>query len=173
MKESIYELYFNWLYHSIMLLEPESKSYFNLLDLLHDTNFVWLVSGDDNRADDGTQLRLEFIEHNKQGVDQIWLDDPCSVLEMLVAFSKKAEFQTDVNSSEWFWEFVGNLDLLAYSDDAFDFDAASDKIYNFIWRLYSFDGSGGILPLNSVVCDQRKVEIWYQFSYYLAERDFL
>jgi hypothetical protein len=169
MEKFIDELYFSWLVDGILL--PESKPYYELLSLLHNSEFVWLLSGDDNRAEDGLNLRYEFINYNQEEVDQMWLSERCSLLELLVSFSNHAQFQTGINARDWFWEFVSNLDLLKYSDDNFNFDAVSDKLYDFVWRTYHYDGTGGILPIKEPQEDQREIELWYQLSKYISEKD--
>ena len=85
MEKFIDELYFSWLVDRVLL--PESKPYFELLSLLHNSEFIWLLSGDDNRSEDGLNLRYEFINYNEEEVDQMWLSDRCSLLELLVSFS--------------------------------------------------------------------------------------
>jgi len=141
------------------------------LSLFHNCEFVCLLSFDDNRDEDGLNFLYEFINYNQEEVDQIWLSERCSLLELLVAFSNHAQFQTGISSRDWFWEFISNLGLLQYSDDSFNFDAASDKLYDFVWRTYHYDGTGGILPIKNPQEDQKTVELWYQLSQYISEKD--
>lgn len=170
MEESIDELYFNWLHAKATLGAVPSKSYSLLLGVLHDTEFVWLLPGDDNRAEDGRELREEFLDEANLEVDGSWFGAGCSILEMLVAFAYRAEFQTDIRPSEWFWQFVSNLGLSDSYDEAFDAEEVSARLYDFVWRTYGEDGSGGLFPMENPPEDQRKVEIWYQFCEYLVER---
>ena len=52
MGEPLENLYFNWL--SAKVINPldtdREATYWDLLRKLHNTEFVWVISGDDNRA---------------------------------------------------------------------------------------------------------------------------
>jgi hypothetical protein len=165
--------YFEWLCAKVSPVGLRDKSYSQLFKILHETEFVWLILGDDNRAQDGIDLRDVFLrEALIEPDDDAWYNVMCSVLEMLVAFSFKADFQTDDGVREWFWEFMDNLHLTDFHDDCMDYEAVDDILYRFIWRLYEQDGSeGGLFPLPELTHDQRKVEIWYQFSEYIIQND--
>lgn len=167
MDESIEELYLNWLGVKVVDASPRVYAHWRLIGQLHRTEFVWLLTGDDNRAVDGKELRDEFILESRTHPDEEWHSLGCSCLEMFIAFSRRAEFNTEIPAKAWFWEFVQNLGLkdLAPED-------VTDALYRFMWRLYRPDGSdGGLFPLNSPSQDQRKVEIWYQFNEYLVDQN--
>lgn len=171
MDEPIEHLYFNWLYSKVVNAEvpTPSNSYYTLLHCLHSIEFVWLLNGDDNRAEDGLELRREFndIIYND---DQHWMFIGCSVLEMLVAFSARAAFQTRIRAEEWFWIFLRNLGLDTLNDAAEDIHGrVSEAMDMLIWRTYQRTGLGGLFPLGRPARDQRKVEIWYQFHTWLNE----
>lgn len=174
MNEPIESTYFNWLCAKVMQIENPTPSltYWNLLRELHNTEFVWLLSGDDNRAEDGLDLRPEFLTASFLKRDSFWENVGCSVLEMLIALARRAEFETDIPAKDWFWTFIDNLGLL-------DFNDASDEnpeiikeiLFRFIWRTYEYNGVGGLFPLRNPEHDQRKVEIWYQFAEYLTDQE--
>lgn len=173
MGEPLEVLYFDWLYAKVMLSEPPAESYSRLIRKLYDTEFVWLLSGDDNRAEDGIDLRIDFLNAAQlSGVDESSFPNGCSVLEMMLALAVRAEFQTDIHTSRWFWEFVSNLGLSDHYDDNFNQEQVEFILHNFVWRTYAYSGRGGMFPLNGAQIDQRKVEIWYQFSAYLLEKHF-
>ncbi len=96
----------------------------------------------------------------------------CSMLEMLIAFSRRLSFETEGAPRVWFWHMLENLDLAQFNDKEYNdlhqrgIDAALDQV---IWRTYSPDGYGGLFPLRHPREDQRDVEIWYQLSAYLME----
>ena len=168
-------LYFNWLCAKVINITDfdRTATYWNLLRKLYHTEFVWIVSGDDNRAEDGKELRREFIFQAEIPDDPEWrIVIGCSVLEMLVAFARVAEFQDETPVSDWFWEFITNLGLSEYSDQAdFDpeyIDAVLDQL---IWRTYDANGNGGLFPIKNPTEDQREVQIWYQFSEYLVDQN--
>jgi hypothetical protein len=166
--------YFNWLCAKVVdyVMSPTpSLTYWELLRTFHNTEFAWFLSGDDNRAEDGLDLRREFILIAETPDDPNWRRHPaCSVLEMLIAFSRRAEFMTGERAKDWFWEFVDNLGLRECTDGSgVDPDEIVDILDQFVWRTYDHNGKGGILPVTDSNRDQREVEIWYQFSDYLFE----
>jgi hypothetical protein len=176
MAEPIEDLYLNWLYAKVAYSDAPSSpsvSYHKLLQTLHSIEFVWVVAMDENRAQDGLELRNEFIRqaHICDAPDS-WYNMPCSVLEMLIAFSRRAAFETEYSSDEWFWMFLANIGL----DDLHDSSAGlvalvTSVIDTVIWRTYDPDGHGGLFPLDDPEHDQRGVEIWHQFCEYLVDKN--
>jgi hypothetical protein len=128
------------------------------------------VLGDDNRAQDGLDLRADFLRESHLEPDEFWGREGCSVLEMLIAFSRRAEFETDIPLREWFWKLVDNLGLYE-CNDATDPDPnfVTEVIERFVFRTYDHNGHGGLFPLRHTPNDQREVEVWYQFSEYVCE----
>lgn len=174
MDEPIEEVYFNWLYSKVASVDvpTPSNSYWTLLRDLHTTPFVWMVQGDDNRREDGLDVRREF--HNQFHVDRNdpWMNIECSVLEMLIAFSRVAEFNSDLSARDWFWIFMRNLGLDELSDACCDITRQVSEVMDiFIWRTYRRNGRGGLFPIKRPEHDQRQVEIWYQFCEYLIDQE--
>ena len=173
--EPIEETYFNWLYSKVarVSVPTPSLTYWTLLRDLHATEFVFLVSGDDNRASDGLDLRKEFLRQSFTALDPAWMDIQCSVLEMLIAFSRKTNFEVeDFSSREWFWIFLENLQLSGLNDASEDISEIVREVMDqFVWRTYRHDGEGGMFPLRNPKMDQRDVEIWYQFCEYLVDKE--
>ncbi len=171
------DLYLEWLYSEVAdpRVRSRSRTYWTLLRQLYKTEFVWWVPNDDNRVADGKDLRYEFIDVcGVQVVDDEWLSLGCSMLEMLVALARAAAFETEGLSREWFWQFIENLDLERCTDARYN-DRVKEHVDNVlgvvVWRLYSFDGRGGLFPLEAPRNDQREVEIWYQLAAYLMEHE--
>jgi hypothetical protein len=174
MNEPIEDVYFNWLYTKVASVDVPTPSltYWTLLRDLHATEFPWLVSGDDNRCLDGVELRREFNREVLIDYDPPWMMMGCSVLEMLIAFSRRAEFTTDISAREWFWIFLDNLGLKEQNDAQQNIsEYVAVVLDRFIWRTYRPDGSGGMFPLRYPERDQREVEIWYQFCEYLVDQE--
>lgn len=169
MREPIEAEYFNWLCAKV--LTTSGTSYHDLLRILYQTEFSWEVQGDKNRADDGCELRYEFLNASGWDPDPHWFDEPCSVLEMLIAFANRAAFQTDMPPQGWFWEFLENLDLAEHRHvSARDIPRIQEILLIFVSRTYDSSGYGGMFPLRKPQKDQREVEIWYQFCEYLEDR---
>jgi hypothetical protein len=176
MPEPIDNLYFNWLYTKVCDISARTPQlqFKNLLRELHHIEFTWVILGDDNRAEDGCDLRRDFLRemHGAEPTDN-WLNEGCSVLEMLVAFSRQAAFQTDEHPKTWFWIMLENLQLSEFNDARrHNPSLIRDIVETFVWRTYDPSGEGGLFPLQTAQTDQREVEIWYQFSGYVLEREF-
>lgn len=170
------EAYFKWLYAQVspIRLKNPARTHWSLLRQLYKKEFVWFIPNDDNRVEDGKDLRREFIESiNLRGdPDPVWMSLGCSILEMLIALSRRLSFEAEGEPRDWFWHMLENVDLQKYTDKYYDqiaerdIDQACDII---IFRTYAPNGRGGLFPLRNPVEDQRNVELWYQFNAYLVE----
>ena len=178
MIEPLENLYFNWLCAKVIDIRNHTPTltYWTLFRTLQGTEFVWILSGDDNRAEDGLDLRGEFlleadIPDNQENLE--WRHfHGCSILEMFIAFSKRAELMTELPAKDWFWEFMENLGFKDFNDASkVTPDEIGEILYRVIWRTYDPAGQGGIFPLERPHKDQRVVQIWYQFCDYLADQD--
>jgi hypothetical protein len=166
--------YLEWLYShigSVRNRNPE-RTYWSLAKELMSREFVWFVPNDGNRVKDGTDLRYEFIEETGERPDPAWMDLGCSMLEMLIALSRRASFETGEEPAKWFWRFIANLGLTEFTDSHFTTVAGlavNDAMDAVIYRTYDHTGAGGLFPLREATEDQRRVEIWYQMAAYLTE----
>ena len=164
--------YFTWLYSLVADVKTRKgpRTYWNLLKQLFCTEFAWFVPNDDNRAEDGRELRFEWASSEDVSVDINWELLGCSFLEMLIGLSRRLDFQTEQNSTFWFWHLIENLGLLGHNDRSnFDKNDVDNRISAVIWRTYDFNGNGGLFPLRQTDNDQTKVEIWYQLNEYLLQ----
>lgn len=178
------EKYFSWLYRKIGAVtnrNPE-RGHWELAKRLYSTKFLHFVPNDVNRAVDGMALREEFLDrHPNIEWDQNWMDLECSMLEMLIALSRRANYHTDAGALSggtlgWFWELMGNVELSQYTDAVWSNRCLeeTDRILNRINnRTYMPSGRGGLFPLIRPEQDQRKVELWYQMSAYLIEKEYV
>lgn len=171
------EQYLNWLYQKVasVRVKNPARTYWSLLRHLYTKEFVWIIPNDDNRVEDGRDLRDEFIHQHKIVPDPEWMGLKCSILEMLIGLSRRAAFEaTEGGPRDWFWIFIKNLDLIDLNDAKYNDSATAvevDEILDqFVWRNYSPSGKGGLFPLKEADEDQRKVELWYQLAAYLLER---
>jgi hypothetical protein len=169
--------YFEWLYSQFAAVRNRNpaRSYWKLSKLLYTTEFVWLVSNDDNRVEDGVLLRQDFVsEQGSDGVTTEWMTLECSILEMLVALAKRASYQTGEDETTWMGRFFTNLEIDQYRDKNYTRAAErtiKDILETFVYRTYEKDGRGGLFPLRQTNQDQTKVELWYQLNAYILENE--
>jgi hypothetical protein len=167
-----------WLYSQVADVNAQDPSitFWKLLKQLYTTEFVWLVDHDDNRLEDGRDLRLEFVrETGEHDIDRSWVELGCSFLELMVGLSRKFAFEADSGEPHyWFWHLMENIGLHEYSDawKIFPHAEVEEIVERVIHRLYEPDGSGGFFPLRNPPNDQRRVELWYQLGYYVIENDY-
>lgn len=174
--------YFQWLC-AVTKINSSAKSYWILAKDLFKKEFYWTVPNDDNRAQDGKDLRNIFADNNgysKQERD--YLDGPCSMLEMLIALSRRIEdTMADPDKGDqtvrWFWMLIKNMGLDKFTDEDYAdlcgpiiVEQILDEVLD---RSYKRSGKGGLFPLKSTKKDQRKVEIWYQMCAYLLENFYI
>ena len=167
--------YFEWLFKYVSGRRfPRGVSYRKLLMYLHSVEFVYSIRKDSNRYNDGVYLRFRFPELSEDEVRE-YLDDPCSVLEMMIALSIRCE-ETIMDNTEkgdrtgqWFWGMITNLGLGSCTDDNFDRKYVSEVIDCFLNREYEPDGTGGLFRIRDCHMDLRKMEIWQQLCLYLDQ----
>lgn len=157
--------YFDWLCGLVCGKHGRRAATWNrLLLYLYRRGFTALMDMDENRAMDGLDLRREhgYIS-----------DRPCSVLEMMVALSRRCEVhimsdpEYGDRTPQWFWEMVENLGLGDMDNYAFDESRAARIIDRFLARRYRANGKGGLFTIPNCPYDLRQVDIWYQMMWHL------
>lgn len=181
------EQYFRWLYSQVGFINNPDPHYGYILlaEQLHKKEFIWTVPNDDNRAEEGRRLRDEFLEQaplrkndwfgRSRDVDS-WLNEPCSMLELLIVLSRQLAFQTYIDgvtnlAGDWFYQLLENLNI-RISDEVYNEHLAheiNDALEVVINRTYSSDGQGGLFPVSNPQKDFRNVELWFQMSSYVLE----
>lgn len=165
--------YLIWLYGQVadVKIRRGKETYWELLRQLYSEPFSYFVGNDVDRASDGIDLRHAFAD--EVGIETLptqWVELECSFLEMLVALSKRLEFQTSEKFEVWFWQLIKNLGFEGYHDKAgYPFNNVISKIQEINERTYDESGNGGLFPLRNAKKDQRKVDLWYQMSEYLLQ----
>jgi hypothetical protein len=167
--------YLVWLYANVASAKTRdpSRTYWDLFRQLYTKEYIWIMPGDGNRAEDGIELRRAFLEsqNNPPNADEQWLNLGCSMLELIMGVAHRLAFQLDEPVSKCFWLLIDNLGLTECTDiTEYDQDSVDLALDDFIWRTYSPNGTGGLFPLTHAAEDQRHVEIWYQLSAYVVER---
>lgn len=174
-RDRVNEDYFEWLCKLVdMKRWSEDLTYRRLLRHLHNIEFTWTIRLDENRADDGIQLRRRYaLRHDDMSLQE-YLSGPCSVLEMMAALALRCEDwimdddQIGNRTGQWFWGMIHNLGLTPMIDKDFNRDVVDNIVARFLNREYAPDGRGGLFTVRNCIRDVRKVEIWTQLSWYLG-----
>ena len=113
-KNAVENKYFNWLADIVKV--GNKVSYRKLLAHLHKTDFVYKYA-DSSRASDGEDLRYRFYNEipGITKADLLYLDSPCSMLEMMIALAIRCE-ETIMDdprygnrTKQWFWNMTKSL----------------------------------------------------------------
>lgn len=171
--------YLEWLYEKVGAVRNANprRSYWKLLRQLYSFPFDWSVPNDDNRSEDGMDLRFEFLDDSGQyEVSPTWMGLQCSVLEMLIGLSRRVCFESFGTPGDWFWHLLQNIELKNYNDAVYS--AAIERevetcVTQLVDRQYDANGVGGLFPLMHPAFDQREVELCDQMSAYLIEGNYL
>lgn len=171
-EDQIKNEYFEWMFNLVCGKRfSEYTSFRKLLMHLHNTEFIFTVKKDSNRAKDGADLRYRFALIS--GYDDSYLDGPCSVLEMMIALSIRCEesIMDDPNigdrTGQWFWDMITNLGLGGMYDDRYNKQFVEGVLTRFMNRRYEPNGRGGLFTVGNTDEDLRKIEIWVQMCWYL------
>lgn len=167
--------YFDWLCVQVNGGDP-GESYVGLLRVLFNHVFYWRLPLDADREADGLELRNEFRDDSPRlYLSDGFYDEPCSVLEVLVALAYRLDGDVLGNEdyisepSRWFWMMVENLGI-KIDDQNFtnlDREMVDRRIDLWLSRVFDSDGSGSIFPIPGTENDQRELEIWNQMHEYL------
>ena len=161
--------YFGWLYN---LVGSPRGGHRGLLRQLHATPFRYYLAHDANRAEDGRELRVQYIDQMRiVEQDDPWIDYDVSFLEMLIALSDRVAYNSYALGADWFWKLLENIELSNFDDRVHnrhirEVDEVLDRVMD---REYAESGWGGLFPLRAPHQDQRRTELWYQMSAYLME----
>jgi hypothetical protein len=172
----IVDEYFEWMVDLVCGKRyAKSISFRKLLAKLHSTEFIYLIPNDENRAKDGEYLRYRFVmDHDCEDQLEYLDEEPCSVLEMMLALAIRMEENIMDDPSvgdrtgQWFWGMIVNLGLGSMSDNRYDPRYVDNALTAFLNRDYEPDGKGGLFTVTARD-DLREVEIWYQMNWYLDQ----
>lgn len=186
-RTTLREDYFSWLYS--LIKNPKNKrTYVKLCKGLHKIPFRWHIKNDDNRREDGLNLRDRYYEENRLDESFVevayWLREECSVLEMMIALAQRINGITyDLKDQEdktprWFLEMLKNLKLSRFTDNSTPYEELDpvqeaevcDTLCDTLDRTYDRYGNGSFFPLKRRhPQDMRTTEIWYQLMLWLDE----
>lgn len=175
MTSPIEQDYFQWLTSQIELPTDNRHTYNDLFTRMYETEFVWHIPHDDDRVQDGLDLRSQFMHQTQRkrssDLDAI-IHKGASVLEVLIALSIRVAFTAGGHAPSWAWTLIENLNLDQASDPltAGKANRVEEILERLIWRTYQRDGQGGFFPIEGWVDpDQTKIDIWSQMNIYVNE----
>lgn len=172
--------YFDWMCGLIYYRDfVKRNSYKKLLRCLHKIPFRYSIPMDENREQDGIDLRYVFGCDRGYSVEEIEryldLEDRCSVLEMMVALAHRCErdimrdYEYGDRTGKWFWDMIVNLGLGYVNDSHFDQDYVTEIIDIFLSREHGPNGEGALFTVSHAGKDFRTVDIGSQMLRYLDE----
>lgn len=148
------------------------RSNSKLAKTLQSIPFFYTIPNDDNRAQEGIELRFVYESWSKMEYPGESILEQCTLLEMLIALAQRAEDafgDTGFASSreEWFHIMTSNLGLV----DATSVREQRILCHRMMSRSYDEAGHGGLFPLDDPKNDQRYLELWYQLNEYVIENE--
>lgn len=170
--------YYEWLRCQVDPAEvvDGAESYSILLHTLYFIDFFSIVRFDENRVEDGHDLRLEYLQLIGGETRARFPQSRCTVLEMLIGLSRRMALVCDeLDEYMCFWELLSNLQFIEFTDFILSKDYMSDFEYilnavdSVLYRTYDYDGTGGLFPLMHPSKDQRTTDLWYQMHAYIQE----
>lgn len=170
-EERLWNKYLDWILEKY--LKIHQPKYRLLMEILHNTPFVYVIDRDINRADDGLYLRNDFYEYMNLDENFMFGREAC-VLEVLAALAYRMETEyvgdpEDPKVGKIFCEFVKNLGLNRFTNDRMDADLVAKIVKKWMMRDIKFHGECGIFPLKITNRDQRSLELWSQMQEYITE----
>lgn len=172
--EELREDYLRWLEPQLGgEYNTEGKTYWGLIHLMFDTPFFFVESIplDENRLQDGLELRVYFANENRLTPRTMQRLGPGSFLEVLIGLSRRLAFAAGGDAPGWAWELLSNLELNRLTDPLTPARQrkAQEIMHVAMAREYLPDGTGGFFPLAWPDGDQTQVEIWYQMNAFVEE----
>ena len=165
--------YFEYLLYLMRFDTPEHRHFRCLMDDLYDIPFIIKHPMDENRVIDAEDMKKEFLFDHGYDVDSEFTSRDISILEVLVALSRRIEIEVtgepgNDHIERWFWEMLYNLGVLL-KDNIYDRGLVRYKLDVWMLRQYKSNGIGSVFPLKSTKTDQRENDLWYQGQLYLSE----
>lgn len=160
-----YESYFMELYR---IAFGDDYEWFDVMQVLNAIEFRWdpSIKYDENRAEDGLQLRRDYLFTNGHAGDTQGIDDiPPSFFEVYVGLGKKMAhlLDRDLQTTMIYLLSIGPFEsYFSYEEVVSVADCVMD-------RNYEYDGEGGLFPLRNPPRDQRLVELLYQLNLYVLD----
>lgn len=179
--DELSQAYYEWLVYDILSSRP---NWFPILKVLHSRDYVPIMIMDDSRAKDGVNMRDIYMSkvNNTYAVVQgsnPWVDIPCSMLEMMIAFAIriKEEFYSEYDdifdmTTIIFSSFMSSLGI---DTETITEEELNIIINNFICRNYDPSGKGSLFNLSgkTLDIDWRDPPIWNQMLAWVSTNHIL
>lgn len=178
--------YSKWLTKQIGDSTYKNKSYSILFKILFNIYFTPILELDKNRTSDIVSLLREpyinTINRKQLFTDKdvnSFLSETPRFLELIISLGMRidSDFLREINGVDnsriYFWMILKNLELLQYDDDSFKEENVLkiiDILTKVNTRTYTFNGKGGLFPLEYTEIDQRNVQIWDQMCTFVNQK---
>jgi hypothetical protein len=178
-KTQIKKKYYDWLCNLVSDNIHPRDMYTKLFKALYTREFTYIHPMDKNRQVNGIGLRYYDFGYERgisySVIPDIFDDNFCSVLEMMVSVAKRME--SSLYHDEyvgrtpiWFWHLNKNLGLEDMTDSNFSQVYFDDVMERFLNRRYKKDGTGGLFVTQDKTKDMREIEIWLQMDEFISTK---
>lgn len=174
--------YLCWLMNQCQLEAEGPAGYLKLCEVLQDIYFVSLIEFDENRIEEGKELREEWADTDGGDIYELegLIPYTCTALELILVMARRMCFemsdsQYEAGIGKWVMELLENAGLATFRNDIFEIDpeGSTQKIkmilHDIIYRRYMPNGSGSFFPSDGYKGDVRQDELLVQMNNYLAE----
>lgn len=175
--------YLCWLMNQGQIPAEGPEGYSHLCEVLQDIYFVSLIEFDENRIEEGKELREEWKDtcgDTSMEPDDELIPYTCTALEMIIVMARRMCFemsdsQFEAGIGKWVMELLENAGLAYWRNDIFEMNPEYSQsrirstMNGIIYRRYLYNGEGSFFPMNYCHTDVRKQELLVQMNNYLAE----
>lgn len=175
--------YLCWLMNEGQIQAEGPDGYLHLCEVLQGIYFVSLIEFDENRVEEGKELREEWADTYGGDISALegeLIPYTCTALEMIIVMARRMCFemsdgQYEAGIGKWVTELLENAGLAYWSNDIFETDPEYSQnrirstVNSIIYRRYLYNGEGSFFPLHYNRTDVRKQELLVQMNNYLAE----
>lgn len=149
------------------------NSYYNLFWTLHNIQFTYRIERDENRVEDGHDLREGYSIPNRFSIKdhEYFYAHWVSVLEVLIALAIRVDNEiigdpANPHPEIFFMEMIENLELRRHKTDQ---NTIRQVVEDWLERRFDRCGFGSPFPVTDDDRDQRGLEMWDQMVSYLNE----
>lgn len=153
--------------------------YHKLFRALHNIVFTYIFERDDNRDEDGYDLREDYEIPNyfDKDIKKAFYDRDTSVLEVLIGLSIRVDNDfigdpVEEHPEKFFMEMIKNFGLIKFKNNNYREYEIIKIVNRWMNREFEKNGQGSPFPVRYDRRDQRKLEIWDQMNSYINENYF-